>query len=226
MSPAEPTTDTITADVVAGQQAHWAATLAANPVMYGTEPSEPGRYATRRFTVEQLTGVLELGTGQGRDSVAFLRVGLDVHALDYAGDALAGIANRAGPDLACRLTATVHDVRQPLPFADSAFDACYSHMLFNMALSTTELECLAAEVHRVLRPGGMCVYTVRHTGDAHYGAGRSLGDDLYENGGFVVHFFDQPLVERLASGFDLEDIIAFEEGELPRRLWLVSKRRV
>ena len=69
-----------------------------------------------------------------------------------------------------------------------------------------------------VRPGGLHVYTVRHTGDAHYGAGASHGDSMFENGGFIVHFFDRPLVDRLATGFTLLGLIPFEEGSLPRRL--------
>jgi hypothetical protein len=69
------------------------------------------------------------------------------------------------------------------------------------------------------------VYTVRHTGDAHYGAGISHGDGMYENGGFIVHFFDRDLVNRLASGFTLVDLTAFEEGELPRKLWRITLQR-
>ncbi|MHB1488424.1 MAG: class I SAM-dependent methyltransferase, partial [Acidimicrobiales bacterium] len=160
-----------------------------------------------------------------RDTLELLRAGLEVHALDYAGDALAAITDTAGAELAERLATTVQDVRRPLPFPDGSFDACYSHMLFTMALTTPELEVLAGEVRRVLRPGGLCVYTVRHTGDAHFGAGRSLGDNLYENGGFVVHFFDRALVDRLAAGFELEEVTEFEEGDLPRRLWRVTLRR-
>lgn len=212
--------------LIAGQQDHWEATLAANPEMYGPDPSEAGRYAADRFGAEGCDRVLELGAGQGRDTLGFLAVGLSVHALDYAGDALAGIA-AAGSTLGGQLVTAVHDIRLPLPFPDNSFDACYSHMLFTMALSTAELEALAIEVYRVLRPGGLCVYTVRHTGDAHYGAGLDLGDNLYENGGFVVHFFDRELVDRLAlaGGFGVDDVTAFEEGGLPRRLWRVSMRR-
>jgi hypothetical protein len=58
---------------------------------------------------------------------------------------------------------------------------------------------------------------VRHTGNAHYGAGTSHGDDMFENGGFIVHFFDRALVDRLAAGFTLLDLTAFEECSLPRR---------
>jgi len=104
-------------------------------------------------------------------------------------------------------------------------DAVYSHMLFCMALSTAELVALSAEVARVLRPGGVHVYTVRHVGDAHFGVGPAHGDDRYESGGFVVHFFDQPLVEQLADGFEDLKVAPFEEGELPRRLWRVTSRR-
>ncbi|MCX4977862.1 hypothetical protein [Streptomyces sp. NBC_00620] len=44
---------------------------------------------------------------------------------------------------------------------------------------------------RVLRPGGLHVYTVRHIGDAPpIGVGISHGDNIYEHGGFAVHFFD------------------------------------
>ncbi len=212
--------------LVAGQRQHWETTFAANPQMYGTEPSEAGRSAASRFAAEGLSRVLELGAGQGRDTLGLLGAGLEVTALDYAAGSLAGIvASATAAGLAERLTTLTHDVRQPLPFAGAGFDACYSHMLFTMALGTDELVALAGEIHRVLRPGGLCVYTVRHVGDAHYGAGRDLGDNLYENGGFVVHFFDRPLVDRLAGRFELEDVTAFEEGELPRRLWRITMRR-
>jgi SAM-dependent methyltransferase len=211
--------------VVAGQREHWQVILQGNPQIYGPDPSEPGRYAVERFTAEQLSRVLELGAGQGRDTLGLLRAGLAVTALDFAAGPLDGIAASAGPQLARRLGRVVGDVRQPLPFSDASFDACYSHMLFTMALSSDELVALAREVRRVLRPGGLCIYTVRHTGDAHYGTGHALGDNLYENGGFVVHFFDRALVDRLADGFTLEDLTGLEEGDLPRRLWRITMRR-
>jgi SAM-dependent methyltransferase len=210
---------------VEAQRAHWATTFAANPQMYGDEPSAPGAYAADLFAREGCRTVLELGAGQGRDTLAFLRSGLSVTAVDYAAEALAGIEQSAGAD-ADRLATVVADVRRPLPLPDAGVDAVYSHMLLNMALTTPELERLAAEVRRVLRPGGLHVYTVRHTEDAHHGAGTALGDGLFENGGFVVHFFDRALVDRLATGCTLLDLTPFEEGDLPRRLWPVTLRRV
>ncbi len=207
------------------QRTHWEQTFTSHPDIYGRLPSSPGAYAVDRFAAGGVSSVLELGPGQGRDTIALLKAGVQVTALDYAARPLAGIAAVAGPQLGSRLTTVVHDVRRPLPLPAASFDASYSHMLFTMALSSQDLVGLAGEVHRVLRPGGLCIYTVRHTGDPHYGAGRALGDNLYENGGFVVHFFDELLVERLGSGFEIEDVTEFEEGELPRRLWRITMRR-
>ncbi|MEV0188270.1 hypothetical protein AB0I39_07005 [Kitasatospora purpeofusca] len=46
-----------------------------------------------------------------------------------------------------------------------------------MALSTEQIHALAGEVHQVLRPDGVFVYTARRTGDAHFGAGTGHCDD-------------------------------------------------
>ena len=68
----------------------------------------------------------------------------------------------------------------------------------------------------------------RHKDDAHYGQGVHRGKDLYEVGGFIVHFFDRPKVEALTDGYELINIHEFEEGGLPRKLYLVTleKNRV
>jgi SAM-dependent methyltransferase len=208
------------------QRQHQQATYAANPDMYGTTPSDPGKNAIALFEHDGVSDLLELGAGQGHDTVWFLHAGLTVTALDYADTALNELRHTAatagaGP----KLTTVVHDVREPLPLSDHSVDAVYSHMLFKMALSTAELVDLAGEVHRVLRPGGLLVYTVRHTGDAHYGVGTAHGDNMFESGGFIVHFFDRSLVDRRAAGFTVRDLVEFEEGELPRRLWRVTLRR-
>lgn len=89
-----------------------------------------------------------------------------------------------------------------------------------------ELERLAGEVLRVLKPGGLHVYTVRHTGDPYCRTGIQRGEDTYEIGGFIVHFFDRAKVRRLAAGYDVLDIHEFEEGILPRRLFRVTLRKV
>ena len=216
----------VDAAVLSDQRAHWDRTFAERPDRYGDEPSAPARATVDLLRAEQKTDLLELGAGQGRDTRFFAVQGRYVTALDYAPAAVAALTAAArDAGLAGRIQARTHDVRRPLPFGDSRFDACYSHMLFCMALTTPELECLSAEVHRVLRPGGRVVYTARTTDDPDCGLGVARGDGMYEDEGFIVHFFAPVLVERLARGFDLIDVTAFEEGALPRRLVCVTMRK-
>lgn len=213
-------------DVLNGQQIHWEESFAKNMEMFGESPSEAAVRAAGIFKSQGQTHLLELGAGQGRDTLFFARNGFTVHVLDYTREGVERIRQKAAEQgLSDKITATQHDVRNPLPVASESVDGCYSHMLYCMALITEELQTLNERIRQVLRPGGYNIYTARHKGDAHYGQGVHRGEDLYEVGGFVVHFFDQAKVDQLTEGYTLLDIHEFEEGGLPRRLYQVTLRR-
>lgn len=210
--------------LVRAQREHWQRTYSAHPGMYGDVPSAAARHAATVFGAAGARTVLELGAGQGRDTLHFARCGFTVHATDFSATGLEQLDRAAVSEgLADRVTSAVLDVRDPLALADATVDAVFAHMLLCMALSTKDIHALVGEIRRVLRPGGTFLYTVRHTGDAHYGVGDAHGDDIYERGGFAVHFFDRRLVDDLAAGWRLVEVHAFEEGELPRRLWRVTQ---
>lgn len=192
--------------------------------MYGGQPSAPAVYAAKIFRAAGARDVLELGAGHGRDALFFAHEGFAVHALDFSATGLQQLCEAAQAlGIGERVTTTVHDVRKPLAVPDASVDAVFAHMLLCMALSTEQIHALVGEARRVLRDDGILVYTVRHSGDAHYGTGIAHGDDIYEHGGFAVHFFTRDLVEALADGWTLIEVDAFEEGDLPRRLWRVTQ---
>lgn len=201
-------------EILDAQHGHWEDTLSKRPSMFGEAPSEAARKAADLFKQEAKKKILELGAGQGRDTLYFAQNGFQVWSLDYArssGEAIKKQADALG--LSEAIITICHDIRRPLPFEDDSFDGCYSHMLYCMALTTPELEGLSREVWRVLKPEGLNVYTVRHTGDPHYRTGVARGDDMYESsGGFIVHFFSIEKVERLAKDFKVMSIDEFEEG--------------
>lgn len=212
-------------DLGQAQHDHWQRTYTAHPGMYGEQPSAPAVHAAAVFHTAKATDVLELGAGHGRDALFFAREGFTVRATDFSPTGLAQLEDAARTQgVAEHVSTTVHDVREPLPLPDDSVDAVFAHMLLCMALSTQEIHALVDEVRRLLRPGGTFVYTVRHTGDAHYNAGIAHGDDIFEHGGFAVHFFPRHLVDSLADGWTLDEVHAFEEGDLPRHLWRVTQR--
>jgi SAM-dependent methyltransferase len=210
-------------DVLNGQQTHWEKAFAKKRDMFGEAPSAAAVRAAAIFKKHGRTRILELGAGQGRDTLFFAQNGFRVQVLDYTEEGTENIRQKAAAHLLeNRITVTRHDVRQPFPFRKNSFDGCYSHMLYCMALTTQELRQLNEQIRRVLLPGGLNIYTVRHTGDPQYGQGIHRGEDLYEIGGFIVHFFDRSKVEQLAAGWRLAEVHEFAEGSLPRLLYQVT----
>lgn len=214
-------------EILGEQQCHWENIFSNNNSMFGEKSSEPAMKAAELFKEKGKTKILELGAGQGRDSLFFARNGFEVYSLDYSKEGIESIKQKAQENgLSEYLTALQHDVRKPLPFEDGTFDACYSHMLYSMALTTSELEDIAREIRRVLKPGGLSVYTTRHTGDPQYRTGIHRGEDMWQiEGGFIVHFFSREKVEHLSEGYDIIAIEEFEEGAIPRKLFRVTLRK-
>ncbi|MCX5806477.1 MAG: class I SAM-dependent methyltransferase [Proteobacteria bacterium] len=216
----------ISSDVLNAQQEHWEKMFSEKIDMFGVDPSYPARRANELLQKEGKIKILELGGGQGRDALFFAGKGFHVSVLDYSAEGLLAIRERAqNAAISQSITTLQHDIRQSLPFEDESFECCFSHMLFCMALTTTELEFLSQEIGRVLKPGGLNIYTARNVNDAHYRTGINRGEDMWEVGGFVVHFFDREKMKHLAKGYDIINVEEFEEGDLPRKLFLVILRK-
>ncbi len=98
-------------------------------------------------------------------------------------------------------------------------------MLYCMAFTSNELENLNNEILRILKPNGINIYTVRHFEDGDYKKGIHRGEDLYENDGFIVHFFSKEKVNFLLNGFQNLKIENFEEGKFPRKLFFVCNKK-
>jgi ubiquinone/menaquinone biosynthesis C-methylase UbiE len=208
------------------QQAHWEKVFFERTDMFGLESSYAARRVSEVFKGKSGIKILELGGGQGRDTIFLAGEGFQVNVLDYSNEGLKAIREKSQRlGVSQSIVTLQHDIRQNLPFEDASFDGCFSHMLYCMALTTAELEFISQEIHRVLKPEGLNIYTVRNTSDVHYETGIHRGEDMRGVGGFIVHFFNREKVEHLAEGYMITGIEEFEEGNLPRRLFLVTLKK-
>ena len=205
------------------QSQHWEANFSSKPEMFGFEPSIAAVKSLKFFKGKN---IVELGAGLGRDTIFFAQNSVYVEALDYSKKAIETIEKKSKEsNLTNFIKTKILDIRKKLPYQNGTMDACFSHMLYCMALSNSDLENLNKEVLRILKPGGINIYTVRNTEDGDYKNGNHIGEDLYENDGFIVHFFSKNKVNNLSKGFEILDIEKFDEGKFPRKLFRVITKK-
>ena len=209
------------------QSQYWESNFSCKPEMFGLEPSTPAKKALKIFKNNKANKIVELGAGLGRDSIYFAKNSIHVEALDYSQSGIKNINQKIKQNNLSNLIKTKNfDVRKTLPFKNNSIEGVYSHMLYCMALTTSDLESLNKEIHRILKPGGINIYTVRHTNDGDYNKGIHRGEDMYENDGFIVHFFSKNKINSLLDGFMNLEITSFEEGSFPRKLNFVANKKL
>ena len=209
------------------QSQHWETNFSNKPEMFGLEPSISAKKSLKIFKDQSISKIVELGAGLGRDTIYFAQNSICVEALDYSFSGIKQIKQKINNNnLSKFVTTKIFDIRNKIPFQDNSVEAFYSHMLYCMALTSKEIEKLNNEIHRVLKPGGINIYTVRQIKDGDYQKGIHRGEDLYENDGFIVHFFSKEKVNSLLGGFKNILIEEFEEGDFPRKLYFVINKKL
>ena len=153
------------------QSQHWENSFSNKPEMFGLDPSEPAKHAkeifenqkVKTFFSKKKIDILELGAGLGRDTTYFAANSnlIQVTALDYSSEAIKNINKKKkeyysdptmadGRSAADKITTKVWDVRNGIPYKDNSFDGCYSHMLYCMALTTSEIIKSVSYTHLTL----------------------------------------------------------------------------
>ena len=194
--------------------------------MFGFEPSYSAKKALEIFKKDNISSIIELGAGLGRDTIFFAQNNIRVHAIDYSLSATNIIKKRSKENnLEALIKVENYDIRKKLNFDNENFQACYSHMLFCMALSNQDLEDLNKEIWRILKKDGMNIYTVRNQTDGDFKKGIHRGEDMYEMNGFIVHYFSENKIKNLLDGFTNISIENFDEGSFPRKLSLVINKK-
>ena len=208
------------------QSQHWESNFSSKPEMFGFEPSYSAKKALETFKKNNITNIIELGAGLGRDTIFFAQNGIYVHAIDYSLSATNIIKKRSKENnLDALIKVENYDIRKKLNCDNENFQACYSHMLFCMALTNQDLKDLNKEILRVLKKDGFNIYTVRNHTDGDFKKGTHRGEDMYEMNGFIVHYFSENKIKSLLNGFTNISIENFDEGSFPRKLSLVINKK-
>jgi len=169
----------------------------ANPLIAIEEP-------VVREALGEVAGlsVLDLGCGTGRHSVWLAGRGAAVTGVDFS----EGMLEEARRKAAGTVRFLAHDLHLPLPFADGTFDRMVSGLVLEHLQG---LDAFFAEARRVLRPGGLAVFSAMHPAMFLKGVQARFTDP--ESGekvqpGSVAHTIGDFVMAAVRAGFALEGV--------------------
>jgi SAM-dependent methyltransferase len=202
----------------------WNKVYASDGSFFGDDPSNFGLECYEEFKKHRVQKIVELGCGQGRDTIFFASNGLDVVAIDSSHVAI-DILSKISTEKNLPIKAMVHNASESIPFDNSYFDAVYSHMFFNMRFTDDQLKYLLIEVNRVLKIEGFNLFSVRSDNDAMYRKGVEVEKNIYDINGFQIRFFTNSDLRNisLSNGFEAYEIT--EEYEESASLYCVFARK-
>jgi SAM-dependent methyltransferase len=150
--------------------------------------------------------VLDLGCGQGHDLREMAESGHRVAGIDFSPVAIRHTRKRVFGwrySKRRRTDLLVHDITDRLPFEDGRFDGVYSHLALHYFHDDVTRR-IFREIERVLKPGGLLVFSVKSIEDPYYNDGERLGEHIFCRKGHVRHFFDEGYVKDLLDGWTME----------------------
>lgn len=181
--------------------------------IWGDAPSVVAPAVARFFRAHGVSRLCIPGCAYGRHCLYFAQQGFHVVGVDLApiGVGLAAAAARA-TGLPMGLAA---GDALALPVRGGAFDGAFAFNLLHLFLADGRGRC-AAELGRVVRPGGWLCATVFATEDPSFGKGKEVEPNTFdERGGRPAHYFTAPEVRDLlgAAAFIVRGLETVREAE-------------
>ena len=108
--------------------------------------------------------VLEIGLGQGADSMQIIKRGATYYGIDLTDESVKRLKERFKL-FEQPYQEVVKANAQNIPYEDNFFDIVYSHGVIH---HSPEIERIVSEIHRVLKPGGQAVIMLYHKNSFNY----------------------------------------------------------
>jgi SAM-dependent methyltransferase len=163
------------------------------------------------------TAVLDLGCGNGCDSLFLSERGFDVISCDWSEEALLRVQQHV-PLADTRAV----NLLEPLPFADNSAIVIIADLSLHYFSWETTI-AIINELQRVLQSDGYLLCRVNSIKDVNFGAGtgKEIEAGYYEHEGHRKRFFDKDRLEQLFQQWKLtyiEEAVLHRYGK-PKFLW-------
>jgi SAM-dependent methyltransferase len=189
--------------------------------------TKPTIFATQVISYFPKSGkILELGCGQGQDTLYFLQHGFEVVACDFSQTALDFAKLRIPEEYRNKVEFKQLDMSTQLPFLTESIDVVYSHLALHY-FDSHRTQALFNEIHTVLKPGGIFATLTNTIEDPEVGTAKKVDEEFFESGGINKRFFSVDSMGKYASKFELLILDAHGEthkDEIKTLIRLVGKK--
>ena len=146
--------------------------------------------------------ILDLGCGNGRDSLYFKSLGLNVTAIDASDRAIAMLQEEYANENICFICDDF--VCSSVIYAGQ-YDYCYSRFSLH-AINEDQENDMIKNVYKVLKSGGKFFIEVQSVNDDLYGKGECVGKNAYIYNGHYRRFVEKPVLEEKLCdvGFEIK----------------------
>jgi len=147
--------------------------------------------------------LLDLGCGNGRNSIHLAKAGLDVYGIDIAENALSDFKVKADRErVANKIQLYCHSIDETLPLDSEYFDLVICLTVIENLLTDEQLHSFKAEVSRLLKSGGYFLLYFLTEKDGFY---RPLLERADKETG-VIFIPDTGLTQRIYSTHEVQEV--------------------
>jgi len=167
-------------------------------------------FAKNLILQNNIKNILELGCGQGRDSLFFSKFVSNVTSIDISENAINFLKKIKNEENLENLQLFVHDIRHPLEFSDVKFDMVYSNLALQF-FDLLELNKIFSNIYYALSEDSFFLFSTKKPGDKYHNFGNKISNNAFEYKGITRFFFEKSELENSLKTFF--SIISFEEDK-------------
>ncbi len=189
-------------------QAYWDSRFLREGYVWSKKPSKSAEYANRLFNKFDITDLLILGIGYGRNSLPFLESGYNVSGIEISEVAIELLKKSELSNKIRLFKGSLID----MPFEDVKYDAIFSFNVLHLFNRKDRLTIMN-KCKSQLNPGGLIFFTVISELEPGCREGIKLEENTFVKRGKPVHFFTGEDLKQHFHKFEIIESDLIDEPE-------------
>ncbi len=177
---------------------------------FGTGQTILADFAKIIIEKNNISTLLELGCGQGRDSIFFTNLVSNVTSVDISENAINFVKKIKNERNLTNLDLFVHDIKKPLTFLDKSFDMVYSNLALQF-FDINQLNEIFSNISKIMSNDSFFMFSTKKPGDKYFNFGKKISENSFEYKDITRYFFEKSEIKYLLEQHF--KIISFEEDE-------------